>query len=107
MTSLKRLQYLLERIHSFEGCSEILAETQKLSAEPYGWFFDQLHRAILSLIDDPDTFYGVSEITPSPVLQEISIAAQRGIAAIELSDTQELDDAARCLAMAIDTNAQD
>jgi hypothetical protein len=50
----------------------------------------------------PLTFYGVSEATPSPVLEEIAIAAQRGIAAIELSDNEELLDAARCLDKASD-----
>jgi hypothetical protein len=54
MTILTRLRYLLEHIHSFENCSEILIETQKLSGEPDGWFFRKLHSAILALIDSPD-----------------------------------------------------
>jgi hypothetical protein len=102
MTNLTRLLYLLEHINSFESCSEILSEAHKLSEGHHGWFFRKLHTIILSLIDHPDTFYGVSEALPSPVLQEISIAAQRGIAAIELSDEEELNDAAKCLANAID-----
>jgi hypothetical protein len=103
MTDLTRLQSLLEHIHSFESCSEILAESGKLLEGPNGWFFHRLHSTILALIDHPDSFYGVSETRPSPVLEEISIAALRGIAAIELSDSEELADAARCLVKAVDT----
>ncbi len=102
MMSLTRLRYLLEHIHSFENCSEIIVETHRLMGEPHGWFFHKLHSTLLSLIDEPDTFYGVNEANPSPVLEEIAIAAQRGLAAIELSDNEELLDAAACLGRAID-----
>jgi hypothetical protein len=92
----------LEHIHSFEVCSQILDETRKLLEEPEGWFFQRLHQSILSLIDDPDSFYGVSETNPSPVLDAIALAAVHGIGAIELGDKKELRKAAEELAASVD-----
>jgi len=90
MTNLARLRFLLEHIHNYENCLEILQESYKLFECPEGWFFAQLHRAILALIDHPDTFYGVRDARLSPILEAIALAATHGIAAIELGDKQEL-----------------
>lgn len=97
MTKLTRLRSLLEHIHSFENCSQILSETYTLFEEPKGWFFRRRHQIIVSLIDHPDMFYGVSETNPSPVLDAIALAAIHGIAAIELGDEAELQASARDL----------
>jgi hypothetical protein len=57
MPNLVRLRFLLEHIHSFDSCSQVLAETAKLfSVVPEGWFFNLLNKTIQSVIDDPDMF---------------------------------------------------
>ena len=94
MATLASLRTLLEHIHSYGNCSQILAETSELFDQPQGWFFRLLNNTIVSLIDDVDLFYGVSQDNPSPVLHEISLAAIHGIAAIELNDVEELNSAA-------------
>jgi hypothetical protein len=95
MPNLARLQSLLEHIHSFENCSQILAETSNLFGEPEGWFFHVLNQTILRLIDEPDMFYGVSEGVPSPALEKVSLAGIQGIAAIQLEDAEQLNAAAK------------
>jgi hypothetical protein len=71
MTDFTRLRFLLEHIHSYENCSQILVETYNRFGESEGWFFQKLHQLILSLIDDPDTFYGVSEKNPVQCLKRL------------------------------------
>jgi hypothetical protein len=93
----------LEHIHSFEQCSQVLIETANLFNERDGWFFHLLNGTIRSVIDDQDTFYGVCESAPSPVLEAISLAALHGIAAIELGDEAELKKAAQELNAALNT----
>ena len=95
MTNLAQLRFLLEHIHSYEHCSLILSETARLFNERDGWFFHLLNKTIRSVIDDQDTFYGVGDSVPSPVLESISLAALHGIAAIELGDAAELKKAAQ------------
>ncbi|HTR38124.1 MAG TPA: hypothetical protein VMH80_19580 [Bryobacteraceae bacterium] len=102
MNDFTRLLSLLEHIHSHESCSEILAESDKLVSSPNGWFFERLHEIVLSAIDDPETFYGVSESTPSPVLESIALAAQHGIAAIRLGDKEQLEIASQELSRSLD-----
>jgi len=65
-----------------------------------GWFFQRWHTSIRSLIDDPNTFYGVSESNPSPVLESIALAGIQGIAAIELGDDDQLQAASKNLSSA-------
>ena len=91
MTDLNRLRFLLEHIHNYENCLEIMQECWKLQEGPEGWFFARIHRIILSLIDDPDMFHGVGDDLPSPVLDEIAKAAVHGIGAIEMDDRKELN----------------
>jgi hypothetical protein len=85
----------LEHVHSFESCSQVLAETSRLFAEPEGWFFRILNQTILRLIDEPDMFLGVNEAVLSPVLERASLAGIQGIAAIRLGDAEQLKAAAQ------------
>ena len=100
MTDLNRLRFLLEHIHSYDNCLEILQECWKLKDGADGWFFGRIHAIIRVLIDDPDMFYGVTEDVPSPVLDNIANAAIHGIGAIELGDKHELNLAGEELARA-------
>lgn len=91
MTNLKPLRTLLAHIDSHERCSTILAETARLfgTQDPNSWYFFLLNRVFVSIIDDPDMFYGVSNIPP-PVLRDISQYALNGIDAIERDDRDAL-----------------
>jgi hypothetical protein len=88
MPDTTSLRNLLGRVNSHESCSGVIAESWQLSQAggPYAWFFLLLNRTFISLIDQPDMFYGVSESTPSPVLSEISRHALEGLGAIERDD---------------------
>jgi len=94
MTNFTPLRYLLEH------CSEILAESRKLFGSAADGSFQRWHTSIRSLIDDPNTFYGVSESNPSPVLESIALAGIQGIAAIELGDDDQLQAASKNLSSA-------
>ena len=98
-----RLRLLLEHIHSYENCVKILAETARFFNEPECLLFRLLNTVIASRIDNSDSFLGVSEENPSPVLEEISNAGIQGLAAIELHARDELQSAESRLSRLIDS----